>query len=302
MAEPHTAGAEVDADRLIHLRNLVGHLPEPKLAAAGRPGGFPTRARGNGLDIREVRPYVEGDDFRHVDAMTTARTGRVHVRSFHDDRDKAALLIADFRPPMLWGTRRRLKSVAAAEVLALCGWQAVMAGGRLGAMIVGLDEVEGSFLALRSRDRAMAEAAGLFAYGHARAMAAAGRARSQTLEVSLEQAGRLMPSGSTLYLATALDDAGDDFDALAEAIARRMRLVVLLVTDAFETAPLPGGYPWFTRPGRVNWTDIGVKPSVPPDPRPERLRRLGAEVRLVDAAATDEQLCLALLEDSRHAA
>ena len=87
------------------------------MAPTGRPGGFAGKRRGNGLEIVDVRPFSEGDDSRHLDAATTARTGRPHVRTFRDEREKTALLVADFRPAMLWGTRRRLRSVAAADAL-----------------------------------------------------------------------------------------------------------------------------------------------------------------------------------------
>ncbi|TXM93858.1 DUF58 domain-containing protein, partial [Methylobacterium sp. WL122] len=63
----------------------------------------------------------EGDDRRHIDRNATARTGILHVRTHHDERDRAVVLLADFRPSMLFGTRRALRSVAAAEALASLG-------------------------------------------------------------------------------------------------------------------------------------------------------------------------------------
>ena len=72
-----------------------------------------------------MRLWSEGDDRRFIDRNATARTGELHVRTHHDERDRAVVLVADFRPSMLFGTRRALRSVAAAEALVLLGWRIV---------------------------------------------------------------------------------------------------------------------------------------------------------------------------------
>ncbi|MFD1333947.1 DUF58 domain-containing protein, partial [Methylopila musalis] len=92
---------------------------------AARPGGVVTRRRGRGSEIDDVRPWTDGDDIRHIDRHATARTGELHARTFRDERERAALLVADFRPAMLFGTRRAFRSIAGAEALALLGWRAV---------------------------------------------------------------------------------------------------------------------------------------------------------------------------------
>ncbi|MBW4986135.1 DUF58 domain-containing protein, partial [Mameliella sp. CS4] len=76
--------------------------------------------------------WSEGDDRRFIDRNATARTGQLHVRTHHDERDRAVVLLADFRPAMLFGTRRALRSGAAAVALALLGWRVAADGGRVG--------------------------------------------------------------------------------------------------------------------------------------------------------------------------
>ncbi|CAA2156919.1 hypothetical protein MBRA_02351 [Methylobacterium brachiatum] len=99
---------------------------------AGLPGGIVTKRRGRGSEPEDVRLWSEGDDRRFIDRNATARTGQLHVRTHHDERDRAVVLLADFRPSMLFGTRRALRSVAAAEALALLGWRVAADGGRVG--------------------------------------------------------------------------------------------------------------------------------------------------------------------------
>ncbi len=228
--------------------------------------------------------------------MTTARTGRVHVRTFHDDRDKTALLVADFRAPMLWGTRGRLRSVAAAEALALTGWRVVGAGGRIGLMAFG-GNGDVMYVAPRARDRAMAEIAGGLQRMHERALAE--RAGNASLDDALDRAGRLVPRGSTLFLATALDDPGPNFEDVVRSQMRRVSLEVLLVCDAFERKPPPGTYPFFTTPGHLRRVILGtVRQELSLDLRPSRLRALGVTVRAVETSATSLDMARTLEEET----
>lgn len=233
------------------------------------PGSTADRAPGQGHEIREIRPFAEGDDLRHLDAAASARAGSPQVRSFHEDRDLTLILIADFRPPMLWGTRHRLRSLAAAEALARLGWQAVQAGGAVGGIAI---TAAGRFVERPSpRARGMARVAGCLERAHAAAMQAAlarqdaslagdqpagdqptgGRASAQPfipprippLADELGLAVRLVPRGAAIALATALDQPGQDLTAALMRLRKRGPLRVLLVADALETTPPPEALP-----------------------------------------------------------
>ncbi|WP_374250880.1 DUF58 domain-containing protein, partial [Xanthobacter sp.] len=117
-------GIRLVAAELLALRDT--RLPRTRhRPVTRRPGAVQGRPPGSGMDLREIRAFAEGDDFRRIDPAATARTGAPHIRSFHEERDDTVLLIADFRPAMLWGTGDSLRSVHAARVLARRGWQAV---------------------------------------------------------------------------------------------------------------------------------------------------------------------------------
>lgn len=207
---------------------------------AERPGTSATRRRGQGHEIREIRPWAEGDDPRHLDAAASARTGSPQIRSFHEDREASLFLIADFRRPMLWGTRGRLRSVAAAEALALAGWRAVHAGGAVGAC--ALTEAGPLMQPPRPRHRGMALVAGCLDRAHRAAMQAAiadpGHLLApRSLAPDLVRAARQVPRGAGILLATGLDDPGDGLDAALDALAARGPVQLLLVEDAFELSP-----------------------------------------------------------------
>lgn len=286
LAAPNPA-LDVTPERLLdlrrHLRSGVGGRWHPDL----RPAGVPGRRRGAGLETIDVRPFVEGDDVRHLDRNVTARTGIPHVRSFREERGATVLLIADFRASMLWGTRRALRSVAAAEALALGGWRALEADGRIGALALAAGAT--SYVPPRGRLAGMAATAGGLAAAHAAACAAAGGADAEpTLDRLLETAIGVAPRGSSLVLATALDDPGPEFDGLAGSLGRAGRLKLLLVRDAFELAPPPGAYAYAAdAAGRhVGWAE-------PAPDRRDALARLGIPAMDVDVRADGDALARA---------
>ncbi|RJL18873.1 DUF58 domain-containing protein [Paracoccus siganidrum] len=234
--------AGVSTASLMALEPLAARDGREAVALAERPGTTATRRRGQGHEIREIRPFADGDDPRHIDAAATARSGSPQVRSFHEDRERSLLLIADFRRPMLWGTASRLRSVAVAEMLALAGWRAALQGGAVG--VVALTDAGPDAQPPRPRHRGMALAAACLARAHAAALAAAERAAAQgreppvrPLAPDLVRAARQAPPGAGIVLATALDDPGEDLDAALAALSARGPLRLILIEDRFETAP-----------------------------------------------------------------
>ncbi|MDH2328906.1 DUF58 domain-containing protein [Cereibacter sp. SYSU M97828] len=257
----------VTADALMALRHAPPRLP----LTADRPGTTATRPRGQGHEIREIRPFADGDDPRHIDAAATARTGIPQIRSFHEDRDRALILIADFRRPMLWGTRV-FRSVLAARALAKAGWQAEAAGGAVGVAAI----TDGGLFIERPmpRVRGMARVAGCLERAHAAAL----DRRDPTADLTplLLRAARTAPRGAGIVLASSLDQPGDGLDAALGAILRRGPLRLIRPADPFEDAP-----PAITLPYRDGGTMLhGSFTGIPAhrDRMTARLRSLGAEV------------------------
>lgn len=273
-------GVGVAFDELMHLQHLgraaVRGRPPARLTAL--PGGFVHKRRGRGLDVHDIRPWQYGDEIRHTDHNATARTGTPFTRTFRDEREGALLLLADFRPSMLFGTRAVFRSVAAALVLALEGWRAVGEGGKVGAMALMGGEVRS--VAPGRGTRAMTDTVGLLCRAHAAALADTTET-DPPLDASLEAAARLVPHGASILVATALDAPGDGFGPLVLWLSRRNDLRFILLRDAFERAPPPGTYPFVTAAGaRGNIHVDGRKEPV--DVRGDTLRGLGVTAVVVD--------------------
>lgn len=257
-------GIALRAEALIGLRREgLGQLaPVP---ASALPGGFATRKRGHGQEMADVREYVEGDDVRHLDRGSTARTGTLHVRTFHEERDRATLLVADFRPSMLWGTQRAFRSVAAAEALAVIGWRAIDAGGRVGLLALTADGPLA--VPVRGRARGMLGVIGGLVRAHADALALAmgdGPAGEAPLSEGIARALRLAPVGAEVVIASGFDTPGPDLPERLGQLAQRRTPRLLHVSDGATERLPPGTYPILMPDGRrrrIRVRDEGDRPG-----------------------------------------
>jgi uncharacterized protein (DUF58 family) len=163
------------------------------------------------------------------------------VRTFHDEREPRHVLVADFRPSMLFGTRRAFRSVAAAEALVLLGWRLAPMGVRIGGVALtaaGPRELRGGL-----GERAVGELIAGLCAAHEEALAEAG-ADDPPLDRALEACLPALPPRGTVTLATAAGGPGPGLGAVLAGLSRRCLLRVVRVRDPFETAPPRGVYPY----------------------------------------------------------
>jgi len=113
-------------------------------------GRHHSKLRGRGLNFEELRHYRPGDDIRTMDWKVTNRTRRPHVRVFTEERERNVILLIDQRVGMFFGSKNRMKSVAAAQAAALIAWRVLAAGDRVGAVIIN-DEAAVTIRPQRSR-------------------------------------------------------------------------------------------------------------------------------------------------------
>lgn len=136
MAVPAPSFAELEhAARVLWVRSR-------RVAAGLAGGGYATAFRGTGMEFDESRPYVPGDDVRHFDWNTTARTGEPFVKRFREERDQTLILLLDVSASMRFASTRRTKAELAAEAAALLAAAAGRVGDRVGLVAFGTGVVE----------------------------------------------------------------------------------------------------------------------------------------------------------------
>jgi uncharacterized protein (DUF58 family) len=280
MTAASVAGVDLDVESLLRLRLLLTRTGARRLLSSPPPGSIQRRRRGRGLETYDVRPWSDGDDLRRLDRNVTARTGSPHVRTFHEERERSMLHLVDFRASMLFGTRRAFRSVAAAEAAVASAWRTLDMQGRVGLAVATASGAR--VLGWATSGRALAPLLEALAAAHRSALDEVENAEP-TLAEAIEAIEGAAGSAA-MTIATALDVPGERFDAVAERVARRRDLGVLLIADRFELAPPPGVYPFRTREGASGRLHIARGNQSPPmDGRQARLLRLGARVLQIDA-------------------
>jgi uncharacterized protein (DUF58 family) len=100
-------------------------------------GDYRSTLLGEGTELAQVRPYVAGDDVRHIDWNVTARTGEPHVRVYLAERVLLTWLVLDTSLSMQFGTAERRKADVAEGVAIAIGHIATRRGNRLGFVTFG---------------------------------------------------------------------------------------------------------------------------------------------------------------------
>jgi uncharacterized protein (DUF58 family) len=230
------AGVFVELEELVALRNEARHssfLPQQPVRSllAGRRA---SKLRGRGLDFEELRAYVAGDDVRSIDWHVTARVGRPFVRTYKEERDRPVLLVVDQRASMFFGSKARMKSVAAARLAALAAWRVVAVGDRVGALVVG-ERADQSLRPARSSSTV---------YRLCELLVTAGRELGvnqappdpTSFKRALRAVAELAPRDTLVFLISDLRGISDEALALLASVRRHNDLLVAWVVDPLEAA------------------------------------------------------------------
>ncbi|TCR85453.1 DUF58 domain-containing protein [Rhizobium sp. BK376] len=142
-----TGGVHVTTNELVALEGRARDLSFVQKARSHQQlaGRMQSSLRGRGLIFEELREYLPGDDIRSIDWRVTARTTRPVVRVYAEEKERPALILVDQRINMFFGSRRSMKSVAAAEAAMLCAWRILGSGDRVGGFVFddeGISEVK----------------------------------------------------------------------------------------------------------------------------------------------------------------
>jgi len=232
-------GVVADTTELVALRHAAAglQLGVPRRIARPLAGPYLSRIRGRGLDFDEVRPYQAGDDARNIDWRVTARTGRVHSKVFHEERERPVWLLVDAGPSMRFGTRKAFKSVAAARASALLAWTAQRAGDRVGGVVISSDGLAAH--SPQARDTRLLELLGSIS----RATAAAGEdgVRGESLNDALGRLRSQARAGSRVFVLSDFGDLDDSGRRHLTELARRCHVSCVLIYDRLEAQPPPPG-------------------------------------------------------------
>ena len=104
-------------------------------------GQYESVFKGQGMEFREVREYVPGDDVRMIDWNVTARTSVPHVKLLAEERELTVMLLVDASASGQFGSVGRFKNELAAELCAVLAFSAIKNNDKVG-LIIFTNDVE----------------------------------------------------------------------------------------------------------------------------------------------------------------
>lgn len=104
-------------------------------------GQYHSVFKGQGMEFKEVREYVPGDDVRSIDWNVTARTGGPHIKVMMEERELTVMLLVDASGSGRFGSVSRFKNELAAELCAVLAFSAIKNNDKVG-LIIFTDDVE----------------------------------------------------------------------------------------------------------------------------------------------------------------
>lgn len=218
-------------DRRLDLKHPSNHLVRSAIA-----GGHHSPFRGQGLEFDSVREYVPGDDIRNIDWRVTARTGSPHLKLFKEEREHHITLCIDMNAAMRFGTRNTFKSVQAARVAALLGWQGMADQDRVSGCLFG--DVLGGVQFFSPKRTRKSFCAMLRALAEPSA-----EQHHILLEDIVQRVGRVAHTGSLVYFISDFMDIGSDFSHRSQIsrLSKRCDVVFIAVNDKADKSIYPVG-------------------------------------------------------------
>lgn len=130
-------GLFVTLEELVGMRRYAVYLRglRRRKTFSRQAGEVKSAFKGRGMELEEIRGYTFGDDVRDIDWRVTARKDIPYTKLYAEEKDREIYIWLDLSAQMLFGTRKELKSVTAAKLAALLGWESLENKDRFGCVV-----------------------------------------------------------------------------------------------------------------------------------------------------------------------
>ena len=244
----------------IHIR--TSHMVNDILA-----GQYESVFKGQGLEFKEVREYVPGDDVRMIDRNVTARTGSPHVKLLGEERELTVMLLVDASGSQRFGSAVRFKQEVAAELCAVLAFSAIKNNDKVG-LIIFTDDVEHYIPPSKGRHHVLRVIREVLFFEP--------KGKGTNIPGALRFMSAVTKRRAVAFLVS--DFMADDFETPLRIANRRHDVIAVTVTDPREeTLPDVGWVAWHdTETGReslVDTSDRAVREAYAKDARVRAAKR-----------------------------
>ena len=117
------------------------HITSRRTVNTLMAGQYRSVFKGSGIEFEEVREYAPGDDVKSIDWNVSARTGKVFVKLYREERESIVMLLIDMSASLNFGTRFGQKLEKVAELSSVLAFNAIKNNDKVG-VIFFTDQVE----------------------------------------------------------------------------------------------------------------------------------------------------------------
>jgi uncharacterized protein (DUF58 family) len=220
---------------LSEIKDLLKRIRELEIKTKGlvdgmMAGGYKSKIRGRGIEFSEVREYVLGDDVRHIDWNVTARTNKLHVKEFVEERDLRVYVIFDYSASNEFGFMKSKKSIGH-EVAASIIFSAMKNNDNVGLGIF-TDKLENFVPARKGRKHSLSLLRTLLAYKP--------KSMQTDIESSLLQLHHILGQQSVVFIIS--DYISPNFLRPLKFLKNRHDVILINLSDIRESELPDIGY------------------------------------------------------------
>jgi uncharacterized protein (DUF58 family) len=183
---------------------------------------------GPSLDLAEIREYQPGDEVRRMDWNVTARSGKLHVRQYREEREITAWMVVDMSKSMTFGTRRVLKRDLALEFAGVLSSIITRHGDKIGCL--GVNEAGIKFVPPRTGRAQTLNI--LHQLSHLQENLTQGSISN--LEAALERVERTLKRRALLFVVSDFMDANSNWAEPLGRLAQRHDVIAVRISDPAE--------------------------------------------------------------------
>jgi uncharacterized protein (DUF58 family) len=217
-------------------------------------GEYHSVFKGRGMEFREVREYVPGDDIRTIDWNVTARSDSPYVKLFDEERELTVILAADVSRSGRFGSGPRNKNEVAAELCGVLAFSAISNKDKVG-LVLFSDRVEKFIPPAQGKSHVLRLIRELLTFEP--------EGTGTDLNAPLELLGSVLKRKATIFLVS--DFWVGDFATSLRVVSRRHDCVAVRIRDPRERDIPPVGL--------VRWVDAESGQSLVVDTSSASARR-----------------------------
>jgi len=186
-------------------------------------GEYESVFKGRGMEFDQVREYHIGDDIRSIDWNVTARTGEPHVKLFVEERELTVMFMVDLSASGSFGSTRKIKNEAAAELCALLAFSAIKNNDKVG-LIVFTDQVEMFIPPAKGTTHVLRLIRELLGFKP--------RQTKTNIKAGIEFMGRVITKRSVVFLIS--DFLEENYERELRVLGKKHDLLAVSITDPRE--------------------------------------------------------------------